>query len=633
MTFSHFTTDRSRISTNNNPSSSSRTIAASLTGLILVLSILASVRPIPVSAAPIPGACNCVVFRLDDIQDFYLNTVQVAVMDKFATSNEKLSVGAIMNFVGSDPTIVNRVKTASTSGLVEIANHGWNHVDYATLSASQQLSTLQQANQKSVSLWGVSPLTFIAPYNSYNDNTLTALQTLKMKVISAQFDNELLSIYDPDNPNSPNNKVYKAIPNSDLKDSHGIYHLPQVIGWYNYDPSIPVKNSLASIESAIDTTISSYGYAVVTLHPQDFAVKDSNQNAINQVSSSEIADLGTIFSYIHSHGYTTNTFIGTISGATSPPPPSDTTAPTGTITSPASGATVQLNVPISVTGTASDNVGVASVEVRAVNSAGTAGTAYTLATTSDSFAHWSYSLTIPDSTFTNITVRIKDAAGNTAFVTEPIVIQTTSADTTAPTGTITSPASGATVQLNTPISVTGTASDNVGVASVEVRAVNTAGTLGTTYALATTSDNFAHWSYSLTIPDSTYTNIVARITDTSGNKQWVTTSVIIQSSSGQQDTTKPSVTISSPTAGQIVTLGSTITVQGSASDNVAISKVEVRATTQDGSVGTTYAQATLSGNSYSYNLPMTNSAYTKVVARATDTSGNQQWATVTVTIQ
>ncbi len=528
MTFSHFTTDRSRISSTNS-TSFSRTIAASLTGLILVLSILASVRPIPyASAAPIPGACNCVVFRLDDIQDFYLNTVQVAVMDKFATSNEKLSVGAIMNFVGSDPTIVNRVKTASTSGLVEIANHGWNHVDYATLSASQQLSTLQQANQKSVSLWGVSPLTFIAPYNSYNDNTLIALQTLKMKVISAQFDNELLSIYDPDNPNSPNNKVYKAIPNSDLKDSHGIYHLPQVIGWYNYDPSIPVKNSLSTIESAIDSTISSYGYAVVTLHPQDFAVKDSKQNAINQVSSSEIADLGTIFSYIHSHGYTTNTFIGTISGATSPPP----------------------------------------------------------------------------------------------------------IDTTAPIGTITSPASGATVQLNTPISVTGTASDNIGVASVEVRAVNTAGTVGTSYALATTSDSFAHWSYTLTIPDSTFTNIVARITDTSGNKQWVTTSVIVQSSSGQQDTTKPLVAISSPTAGQIVTLGSTITVQGSASDNVAISKVEVRATTQDGSVGTTYAQATLSGNSWTYNnLPMTNSAYTKVVARATDTSGNQQWATVTVTIQ
>jgi peptidoglycan/xylan/chitin deacetylase (PgdA/CDA1 family) len=623
MTFSHFTTDRSRICTNT----SSRTIAAALTALILVFSVLASVRPIPASAAPIPGACNCVVFRLDDIQDFYLNTVQIAVMDKFATSNEKVSLGAIMNFVGSDPTIVNRVKSASTSGLVEIANHGWNHVDYATLSASQQLSTLQQANQKSVTLWGVSPLTFIAPYNSYNDNTLAALQTLKMKVISAEFDNELPSIYDPDNPNSPNNKIYKAIPNSNIVDSHGIYHLPQVIGWYNYDPNIPVKNSVASIESIIDSTISSYGYAVVTLHPQDFAVKDSKQNAINQVSSSEIADLGTVFSYIHSHGYTTNTFSGTISGL----PPTDTTAPTGTITSPAAGATVQLNVPVSVSGTASDNVGVASVEVRAVNTAGTAGTTYALATTSDSFAHWSYSLTIPDSTYTNIVARIRDAAGNTVLVSQPVVIQTTTTDTTAPTGTITSPAAGATVQLNTPISVTGTASDNVGVASVEVRAVNTAGTAGTAYSPATTSDTFAHWSYSLTIPDSTYTNIVARITDTSGNKQWVSISVTIPSSG--QDTTKPSVTISSPTAGQIVQLGSTITVQGSASDNVSIAKVEVRATTQDGSVGTTYAQATLSGNSWTYNLPMTNSAYTKVVARATDTSGNQQWATVNVTIQ
>ncbi len=527
MTFSHFTTDRSRIHSNTNTisASSTRTIAATLTALVLVLSILVSVRPIPASAATIQGACNCVIFRLDDVQDFYLNTVQIGVTNHFINSNEKLTLGIELHPIGSDTSIVNMVSQAAASGKVELASHSYDHVDFTTLTLQQQETNLQQANQKMVTLWGVSPPTFIAPFNVYNSNTLTALQALGMKTISAEFDGEIPSVYNPDNPTSPTNKIYRAIPNSNIVDTNGIYHLPQAIGWYDYQPAIPVKNSVATVESAIDNTISFYGYAVVTLHPPDFAVKDSNQNASNQIDSNELADLDTVFNYIHAHGYTTSTFSETVNAA----PRADTIAPTGTITSPASGATVQLNVPISVTGTASDNIGVASVEVRAVNSAGTAGTTYALATTSDSFAHWSYKLTIPDATYTNIVARIKDAAGNTVWITRPVV--------------------------------------------------TTTGSPG-------------------------------------------------------PDTTPPQVTIESPSAGAAITLNSTLTVQGTASDNVAISKVEVRATTQDGSVGTTYAQATLSGNSWTYNnLPMTNSAYTKVVARATDTSGNQQWATVTVTIQ
>ncbi|AIF82260.1 putative xylanase/chitin deacetylase [Candidatus Nitrososphaera evergladensis SR1] len=295
---------------------------------LLVLGAIST--PLSAQAATIPGACNCVIFRLDDIQDFWLNTVQVALMDHFIEKSEKLTVGTIMNFIGNDPSVVDKVRAGLDSGTFELASHAWNHVDYRTLTPQEQHDTLQQANQKMTSLWGSSAVVFIPPYNAYNDDTLAALQALKMKVISAEFDQELPTIYDPDNPNSKDNKVYKAIPGSNISDSHGIYHLPQVIGFYTYDSEPPTKTAMNTLTSRIDSTISSYGYAVVTLHPQDFAVKDSSQNPTNQISSSELADLDTLIKNIQSKGYAIRTYSqaigddnnGSGGGSPSSPPPS-----------------------------------------------------------------------------------------------------------------------------------------------------------------------------------------------------------------------------------------------------------------------------------------------------------------------
>lgn len=290
--------------------SAASTLPAIAASFLIVFGMISA--PLSARAATIPGACNCVIFRLDDIQDYWINSVQIALMDHFMEKGERLTVGTIMNFIGNDPSVVDKVRAGLNSGTFELASHAWSHVDYRTLTPQEQRDTLQQANQKMTSLWGSSAIVFIPPYNAYNDDTLAALQALNMKIISAEFDQELPSIYDPDNPDSASNKVYKAIPNSDIKDSHGIYHLPQVIGFYTYDSEPPTKTSMNTLTNRIDSTISSYGYAVVTLHPQDFAVKDSSQNPTNQISSSELADLDTLIKNIKSNGYV----IGTYSQAT-----------------------------------------------------------------------------------------------------------------------------------------------------------------------------------------------------------------------------------------------------------------------------------------------------------------------------
>ncbi len=294
-------------------STKKRTAVAMAAALVLVLSVLVS-APTSAHAATIEGACNCVVIRVDDIQDYYLNSVQSDLLNHLMSKNVKVSAGVIMNFVGNDKTITDLVTKAKASGNFELANHGWNHVDYRNLTAQEQQDTLKNANDKMNALWGVSPTTFITPYNVYNEDTLAALQTLNMKVISAEFDGELPTIYDPNNPDS--NQIFKAIPNSHIVDSSGVAHLPQGIGYHTFGDGTDggVKTPLSTIESSVDNQIASYGYAVITFHPQDFAVVDGSNQPTNQISSSELADLDTLLNSIQSHGYTTKTFSQIVNG-------------------------------------------------------------------------------------------------------------------------------------------------------------------------------------------------------------------------------------------------------------------------------------------------------------------------------
>jgi hypothetical protein len=91
------------------------------------------------------------------------------------------------------------------------------------------------------------------------------------------------------------------------------------------------------------------------------------------------------------------------------------------------------------------------------------------------------------------------------------------------------------------------------------------------------------------------------------------------------DTQVPTVSIVSPAAG--TTVGGTLTVSGSASDNVLLSKVELKV--DSGSylpaTGTTSWSRSIDTRAYA------NGSHT-LLARATDSSGNQAWASRTVTI-
>ena len=138
-------------------------------------------------------------------------------------------------------------------------------------------------------------------------------------------------------------------------------------------------------------------------------------------------------------------------------PPSDTIAPTATITSPTTAPTyTTTSLSITLAGTATDNVGV--TQVTWANNRGGSGTAS--GTTS-----WTATGITLQSGSNSITITSRDAAGNTG--TDIITVTYTPPDTIAPTVTITSPTAASTY-TTTSLSITlaGTATDNVGVTQV-----------------------------------------------------------------------------------------------------------------------------------------------------------------------
>jgi hypothetical protein len=182
-------------------------------------------------------------------------------------------------------------------------------------------------------------------------------------------------------------------------------------------------------------------------------------------------------------------------------PPPDSEDPTISITSPTAEITYDTDsTPVSIGGTASDNMAVTSVTW---NNSATGGSGTATGTTS-----WSaiISLAVGEN---NITLTARDAVGNTGSDNLTIIYTPLVADTTDPLISITSPSTGQTHDTEaTPITISGTASDNVDVVNV-TWANDATGASG--MASGTTS-----WSISVPLAEGVNT-ITITVSDGAGN--------------------------------------------------------------------------------------------------------------------
>jgi uncharacterized protein YjdB len=296
----------------------------------------------------------------------------------------------------------------------------------------------------------------------------------------------------------------------------------------------------------------------------------------------------------------------------------DTQSPTVAITAPTSGATFATNTSsITLSGTASDSVGV--TQVTWTTSTGASGTA--TGTTS-----WSVANIGLHSGANIITVTAHDAANNVASKTLTVTYTTAgSTDTQSPTIAITAPTSGATFATSTsPMTLSGTSSDNVGVTQVTW----TTSTGGSGTATVTTS-----WSVA-NIGLHSGANIITVTAHDAANNVASKTLTVTYSASGQGPaasrvgiTTQPSTTAQS---GAAFAQQPVLQLRDSSNNPVSQSGVAVTAAvasgggtlggtatvTTDGSGVATFTNLSITGTTGSRTLSFTAASLTGATSNA-----------------
>jgi peptidoglycan/xylan/chitin deacetylase (PgdA/CDA1 family) len=268
--------------------------------------------------------CHCVVFRMDDVQDSFVDLAQLITMNLFISNNQSLTLGLIMHDIGNDTKIIGQVNTGYHQGLFELALHGWDHIDYTKLTEHEQQKSLQKANDKMQHLFGNTSNIFITPYGTFNNGTIKAMSQLGIKILSAatfsesKFDKNS-SVFHVNNTNvaviinngnsQANHQSIASLINTNhttnsnttatTSNTASVYHLPAMTFFKNDDANKkPVKIPIEQILSDVDSNIKKYGYAIIVFHPQDFVKTDQNGNLTHIVDQKEIKDLSSLINII-----------------------------------------------------------------------------------------------------------------------------------------------------------------------------------------------------------------------------------------------------------------------------------------------------------------------------------------------
>jgi peptidoglycan/xylan/chitin deacetylase (PgdA/CDA1 family) len=241
-------------------------------------------------------ATASVIFRLDDVQDFYANNGTKAVMDLFSAKHVPLTTAVIASAIGKDPGVTDKTAQGLKSGLFELALHGYRHVDYTKLTPNNQSVSITQGNKILKALFGQHPFVFVPPFNTFNNATLGALKSHDMNVISSTIGTEA-------NENSTS-QIYNGTEACGTSDSGVICPTPLHISAGNDFRLITDQNitqqTNAQLMSEIANNVKHYGYSVLVLHPQDFVYTDPHTGKIvkNAVNVRQLSQLNALIDQV-----------------------------------------------------------------------------------------------------------------------------------------------------------------------------------------------------------------------------------------------------------------------------------------------------------------------------------------------
>ena len=247
------------------------------------------------------SSCNCVVFRMDDIQDYWIRSAQLAIMNQSLAKNQSLTLGIIMNALGNDSEIVNKIKQGNnSSGPFELAVHGWNHTNYINLTEDEQRISLEDAHNKMINLFGNASEIFIPPYDAFNNDTLNAMRQVDMKIIDGNRSSiDQLQLKSNSSSNTTTNE--SALSQSSPLESKTIFYIPSTISFKDYYGGKYLRNSDQSILNNVTQSISANGYAVVVIHPQDFVQIAPNGSLTPTIDQNEINDFSRLLDLMSSN--------------------------------------------------------------------------------------------------------------------------------------------------------------------------------------------------------------------------------------------------------------------------------------------------------------------------------------------
>jgi hypothetical protein len=377
--------------------------------------------------------------------------------------------------------------------------------------------------------------------------------------------------------------------------------------------TVTVSNAVAPVISAVASSGVTYNSATIT-----WTTDQSTTSKVNYGTTTSYGSTSTSSSLLTAHtasliGLAASTtyhfnIVATISAGlsttssdftfTTPAAP-DTTAPTVSVSAPATGSTVYGSA-VSITASASDNVGVSNVQYKID------GTLVGSAITTAPYTYTWNTTSATNASHTIVAVA-KDAAGNTG---------------TSTTITVTVDNAGPTISG---ISVSGITSNGATIGWTTNKAATTQIVFGTTasYGSSSTFNNAQTTSHSVTLSalaaSTTYHYAVQSI---SANNVLTTSADQTFTTSAAPDTIAPTVSITAPTNGSTVS-GSAVSVTASASDNVSVTSVQFII---DGTlVG---SPITAAPYAYTWNVSALSNGTHTVSAIAKDAAGNSGTSSV-----
>ncbi|MCE9653374.1 MAG: polysaccharide deacetylase family protein [Nitrosarchaeum sp.] len=227
--------------------------------------------------------CNCVAFRFDDVQDYFLSSTQIQMMKTFGDMDAGITIGVIGGVIGNDPKVVDAIKEQiHTNPRFEIASHSWNNKVITSVSSDDQEKYIKNTDDKIQQLFQVKPKVFIPPENIFDNKTITILKKYGYDHISPSVSTE--------------------IPPKFVKSDFYHFDIDAYTAKLNPVTSYWEQLSKDKILEQIDDSLFDYGYAVVMMHPFEFS-KYVDGSYVNEVNQTKFDELKSIISTLKSKGY------------------------------------------------------------------------------------------------------------------------------------------------------------------------------------------------------------------------------------------------------------------------------------------------------------------------------------------